>query len=121
MYEKQYQQALDYYQRGLAIDKQQGNKPSLTSDYGMLGELYMAMDNLDEAEDYFNESASLASQINARLELASAYYNLGLLYKKKHRKNKAREYFRQAQEIYRLLDSPESETIKQEFLELDNE
>ncbi len=121
MYEKQYQQALDYYQRGLAIDKQQGNKPSMTSDYNMMGELYLAMDNLDEAENFFNQSASLAKEINARPELAGAYYNLGLLYKKKHRKNKAREYFRQAQEIYRLIDTPEYQKIKQEFLELDNE
>lgn len=121
MLEKQYQKALDYYTQGLKIDKAQKNKFNLASNYNMLGELYIAMDNLTEAEKFFEQAVMASKEINARPELASAYYNLGLLYKKQNRKNKAREYLRQAQEIYRLLDAPEYQKIKQEFLELNNE
>ncbi len=120
VFEKQYQQALDYYQRGLSIDRQEGNKPSLASDYNMLGELYLAMDNLTEAEHWFNQAVLLSQEINARPELAAAYHNLALVYKARGRKNKAREFLRQAQEIYYQIATPEYQSIKQEFAELDN-
>jgi len=115
LFEKQYQKVLDCYMKGLKIDEAQGNISSLASDYNMMGELYVAMDNLAEAERFFNQAVSVSQKIDAHLELADAYYSLGLLYKKKNQKNKAREYLRQAQEIYRLIDSPEYQKIKQEF------
>src|SRR3989338_571047 len=120
LYEKKYQEALGFYRKGLAIDEQLGNKRNLASDYNMIGELYIEMDDLEEAEKLFQQSVLLSQQINAQPELACAYHNLGLLYKNKNKKNKAREYFRQAQEIYRLIDTPDYQNIKKELLELSN-
>jgi tetratricopeptide (TPR) repeat protein len=85
----------------------------------MLGELYVEMDNLAEAEKYFEQAKAAAEQINAPLEFASAQFNLGLLYKQKGYKNKARECFRQAQEIYSRIDTPDYQNVKQELLTLD--
>jgi len=121
LYEKQYQKAMDYYMQGLKIDESQDNKPSIASDYNMIGELYIEMDDLERAERFFKESVLASKQINARPELAGAYYNLGLLYKEKNQKNKARDYFRQAQEIYRLMDTPDYKRIKEEFISLDTQ
>jgi tetratricopeptide (TPR) repeat protein len=115
--DKQYQKALDCYAQGLAIDQRQGNLPSLASDYNMLGELYIEMDNLLEAEKSFNQAISIAKDIDAPLELADAYYNLGELYRQKGQKNKAREYLRLVQEIYARLKHPDYEKVKEEFLE----
>jgi tetratricopeptide (TPR) repeat protein/CHAT domain-containing protein len=120
LFEKQYHKALDCYMRGLKIDEAQGNQPNIASDYNMLGELYMEMGNLDKAEVFLRQAVSTCKQINAQPQLASAYYDLGLLYKQRLKKNKAREYFRLAQEIYCLMDTPEYQTIKKEFLELDS-
>jgi len=120
-FEKQYQKAMDYYALGLEIDKRHGNKPAMACDYNMIGELYVAMDNLADAETMFNQAIVLSKEINARPELASAYYNLGLLHKQRHQKNKAREYLRLAQEIYYQIATPDYQKIKQEFSKLDNE
>jgi len=121
LFEKQYQKALDCYTKGLKIDQGQGNRPGVAGDYNMIGELYIEMDNLEEAENFFHQSILVCKEIKSPIELASAYYNLGLLYKKKGKINKAREYLRQAQEIYRLIDTPDYQEIKKEFLELSNQ
>ncbi|MFH0790197.1 MAG: CHAT domain-containing protein [Candidatus Omnitrophota bacterium] len=115
--DKQYQQALDYYLKGMELDRIYDNKPNLAADYGMIGELYAQMDNFSEAEKSFNQSIFISQQIDARLELASASYNLGLLYKEKGYRNKARECFRQAQEIYRNVDTPDFQRVKQALLD----
>ena len=118
--EKQYQKTLDLYLKGLKIDEQQGNMPSIASDYDMIGELYVEIGNLSEAERFFIRSISVSSKIDAPLELASASRNLGLLYKETGKKNKARENFRQAQEIYRKINHPDYEKIKQDLFDLSN-
>ncbi|MBC8436380.1 MAG: CHAT domain-containing protein [Candidatus Omnitrophica bacterium] len=106
LFEKEYQKALDSYMKGLEIDLAQGNRQSIASDYSMIAELYMAMDDLGEAEEYFRSSIALAKEINARPELAEAYYRLGVLYKKKPgKRHRARECLRQAQEIYRSINA----------------
>ena len=91
----------------------------MTSDYNMIGELYLEMDDLLKAEGYFKQSAKLAEEINSLPESASAHYNLGLLYKKQGRKNMARECWRKAQEIYRSLDPAKYQEIRAQLLELD--
>lgn len=115
--DKQYHHALEYYLKGLELDKIYDHKPNLAGDYAMIGELYAEMGNFSEAEKSFNQSILIAQQINARLELASASYNLGLLYKQKGYRNKARESFRQAQEIYRNVDTPDFQKVKQALLD----
>ena len=112
---------MDYYTEGLKIDQFQDNKPSLASDYNMLGELYVEMDDLRQAERFFEQSISISKQINAHPELALAYYNLGLLYKRKGQKNKARDYFKAAEDIYRLIDTSDYQEVKQELINLDNQ
>jgi tetratricopeptide (TPR) repeat protein len=119
-YEKQYQKAMGYYFKGLKIDEEQGNLPSIASDYEMIGGLYLEMGNDSEAERFFLLSAATAKTIEAPLELALAYYDLGALYRQKGRKNKAREYFRQAQEIYYKINHPAYAEIKEELLRMSN-
>jgi CHAT domain-containing protein len=117
--EKQYNQAMEYYLKGLKIDELQGNKPSIAGDYNMIGELYMEMGNFLEAEKHFLSSVRISTKIKALPELAAAYYNLGLLHKSGNRKSIAKEYFRQAEEIYRRIDTPMYQKIRQESLKLE--
>jgi tetratricopeptide (TPR) repeat protein len=111
---------LSYYLKGLKIDEAQENLPSISSDYTMLGELYMEMDDLALAEEYFKKSESLALRINSRMELAAARFDLGMLHKISNRKNLAREYLRQAQEIYSSVETPDYRAVQKELLSLDN-
>ena len=117
--EKQYQKALSSYAAGLKIDRTQGNKLNLTSDYNMIGELYLEMDNLIEAEDSFNQALMLAEEIKSRPDIAAACHDLGILYKKMGKKNKCKEYLRRAQEIYGIIDPLAYQEVKKEILSLD--
>lgn len=119
LFEKQYQKALDYYLLGLAIDQAQGNRLSLVSDYNMLGELYIEMNRMPQAQLALEQAVGLAKEIQSQPELATGLRNLGLLYKKLGRKNKAREYLRQAQEIYSSIDPLAYQEVKSEILGLD--
>ena len=118
LFEKEYQKALDYYLKGIEIDRLHDNRTNLASDYNMLGELYIEINDFTQAEKYFADSVHISEQINARPELAGAYRNLALLYQKRGQINKARDYFRQAQEIYRLMDTPDYQEIKKDLLAL---
>jgi len=119
LFQKEYQKAMDYYFAGLKIDLAQNNKVNLVSDYNMIGELYLEMDDLAEAESHLKHSSALAEEINSPPDLADANYNLGLLYKKKGKKNLAREHWRRAQEIYRQFDLDKYQEIRSQLLELD--
>jgi len=119
-YEKEYQKALSYYLKGLKLDEMQQNLPSIVSDKDMIGELYVEMDNLNEAEKLFKQAIEIGKNIKAPLELASAYHNLGLVYKKRGQKNRARENLREAQQIYVGIDEEEYKAVKAELLSLDS-
>ncbi|MCX5714259.1 MAG: CHAT domain-containing protein [Candidatus Omnitrophica bacterium] len=118
-FNKDYSKALDCYRQGLAIDQSQGDMPSLASDYTMLGELYMDMDNLKEAEFNLDKAISICNGLKAPLEEAAACYDLGRLYAKMGGKNKAREYYRRAQEIYYSVDPYYYQEIKSALRDLD--
>jgi tetratricopeptide (TPR) repeat protein len=120
LFENQYQKALENYFKGLKIDEAQGNIANIPGDYNMLGELYVEMADQAKAEESFKKAEALAKEIKAQPELAYISYNLGLLYKNKGQKNRAREYFRQAQQIYRVIDTPDFQMVKDELLSLDN-
>ncbi len=121
-FRKEYAKAMDCYRKGIEIDEAVGCKFNFSGDYNMIGELYLEMDNLAEAEKFFQQAVSAAKDINALPELASAYYNLGVLYRKKNGQgSRVRKYLRLAQEIYRKLDMPGYQKIKEEFLVLAQE
>ncbi|MCX5697990.1 MAG: tetratricopeptide repeat protein [Candidatus Omnitrophica bacterium] len=119
LFNKDYQRALDCYLQGLKVDQAQGNIPSLASDYTMLGELYMDMDNLKDAESALEETVSICSNVKLPQEEAAVYYDLGRLYARKRQKNKAREFYRLAQEIYYSIDPYYYQEIKSALRELD--
>ena len=115
---KDYPKALDYYNKGLKIDQDLGNKFNLAGDYNKIGELYFEMDNLAQADTYFSKSIAVSKEINAYPESAATYRNLGLLYEKKGRRDKAKEYLIKARDIYGLIDANKRRNIEQEILEL---
>jgi tetratricopeptide (TPR) repeat protein len=120
LFNKDYQEALDCYRRGLAIDQAQGNLPSLASDYIMLGDLYLEMDNLKDAESSLDKAVAICGSLSLPREEAEANYDLGQIYAKRGQKNKAREFYRRAQEIYYSIDPAAYQEIKSALRELDN-
>jgi CHAT domain-containing protein/lipopolysaccharide biosynthesis regulator YciM len=118
LFEGKYQEALDSYNKGLAIDRKINHCFNLSSDYQMMGELYAEMDRFAEAENYFKESIALCKQITNLPVLASVYYDLGILYRQNGYKDKAKEFLCLAEELYRQIDIPEYQKVKQELSSL---
>ena len=81
-----------------------GSCRDLACGHNMVGELYLEMNDLENAREHLEASLALAGEIGSRADMASASYNLGLLYAKQGKKRKARDYWRKAQEVYREID-----------------
>jgi len=115
LFEKQYQKAMEYYLKGLCLDETYGDKPSLVNDHNMIAELHMEMGNVEEAEQSLLRALALSKQMDGSCELAYTYYNLGVLFRQKGQADKAREYLSLAYELYRDVDIPFSQKVKQEL------
>lgn len=115
LFDKHYELTLDCYLKGLRIDQKHENWPSIASDYNMIGELYVEMGNIKEAENFFNKSLLICEDIKAGPELAAVYYNLAALYKQAEDKNKAAEFLSKACDIYQKIDTPVYPRIKEEI------
>ena len=94
------------------------NKMNLASDYNMIGELYLEMDNLPDAQGNLHKALEVSQDIGSRPEIAESAYNLGILYKKMGRISKSKEFLRKAQEIYEQIDPVSYREVKEEILGL---
>lgn len=119
LFEKKYQQALDYYAKGLELDKKLNHLFNLSSDYQMIAELYVEMGKFAEAERNFREAISLSKQTNNLPVLASVYYRLGLMYRQKGDRACAKDFLRSSLQIYKDIDTPDYQKIRQIYLSLE--
>jgi tetratricopeptide (TPR) repeat protein/CHAT domain-containing protein len=117
--EKQYQRALENYLKGLKMDTESGNVPSIAADYNMIGEFYVAINRPEMAQEYFQRSMELAGRIGARPTLASASYNLGMFYRKKGDRARAREYMVRAFRMYGEMGLPDAEDAGRQLKEME--
>ncbi|MFH1339269.1 MAG: tetratricopeptide repeat protein [Candidatus Omnitrophota bacterium] len=119
LFEKNYDKAAQFYQKGLELDRKLGHRFNLSSDYWMLGEYYWETGKFAEAEDYFKEAIFLCQEIDNRPVLAGVYYDLGLMYKERADIQKSREYLYKALELYKDIDTPDYQEVRQEYLALE--
>lgn len=97
LFEKQYLQALEHYQRGLLIDLRHDNKLALASDYVMLGELYLEMKKYPEAKAALERAITIATNCSLSNELTDAYRCLSQLYAAQGKRLQARQLWEQAE------------------------
>ena len=114
--EKDYDLAWEFYQKGLALDRQFDHRFNLSSDYWMIGEYFWEIKRYKEAEEYFKEAIFLCRTIKNLPVLAGVYYDLGLMYEELGRKFKAKEYLQEALQLYKNIDTPDYQEVKQAYL-----
>ncbi len=119
LFEKNYNLALEYYQKGLNLDKKLDHRFNLSSDYWMLGEFYWETGKLTEAENYFKEAIFICREINNRPVLAGVYYDLGLMYKQMGKIQEAKDYLSLSLDIYKHIDTPDYQQVKEDYLALE--
>jgi len=111
----EYDKSMDYYQKGLEIDKIIGWQEGLAGDYRSLGEVYAAKGEFDKALIYYSKSLEIFSATKDEVGLGGVYRALGKLHSKKGAYDIALNYFKQALVIYEKAGFPEVEEIKAEI------
>ena len=73
----EFKKALEFYQMGLGIAKETGNRDSVGKAYGNLGVAYWALGVREKASDYFRESLRVAKETENKDLEGTAYGLLG--------------------------------------------
>ena len=75
-----FRKAIDFFQQGLAIAKEVGDKESEGRAYGNLGIAYNYLYDVSKAVDFHQKKVSIEKLIGDRLSEGEEYLNLGELY-----------------------------------------
>ncbi|MDJ1497952.1 sensor histidine kinase [Cytophagaceae bacterium DM2B3-1] len=103
---KQYNRAILYYRKALAIGKEQKNLTSIAITENLLGNLYDNTGKTDTAIYYYKSGLQYAEQAEYRLLQTDLLVNLGLVYTRKKQYKLAESYLKRGENLSRELESP---------------
>jgi tetratricopeptide (TPR) repeat protein len=75
-----YDAALDWYRKSLAIREQLGDRAGMASSYHHLGIVAQDRGHYDAALDWYRKSLAIKEQLGDRAGMASTLSNIGILY-----------------------------------------
>ncbi len=90
IFQKDYEKAIEYLRRSLAMEKEEAKKNTL---YNNLGIAYKALNKTEEALVYYNKSIESSKLANDIYWQSSALNNIGVIYLNKKEYDKALDYF----------------------------
>ena len=91
-----YAMALGYYQKGLAIMEELGEKKSIAAFYGNIALIYRNLGDYAKSIEYNQKCLAIEEELNHKKGIASSYNNIGALYHDQENYAKALEYFQNA-------------------------
>ena len=89
----EWDKAIEYYQRSLAIKEKVGDEHGMSTTFNNLGEVYRVKGEWDKAIEYFERDLAICEKVGDEHGMASTFNNLGLVYQDKGEWDKAIEYF----------------------------
>jgi tetratricopeptide (TPR) repeat protein len=98
-----YQKAIEYHERALAIAKENSNRQSEGIVLGNLGVAYISLGQVQTAIDYYEQSLKIARKTGTRQLEENNLGNLGLAYISLGQVQTAIDYYKQALEIAREI------------------
>ncbi len=98
--QKQYHQALAYYEQALAIHQQERNTAEIAITLNNMGETYVELKKWDKALEHYQKALEYFRSIRDRRGEAIACNNLGAFYQKQWQQQSAFEYYVQALQIF---------------------
>lgn len=99
-YNEQYQQAAEYWEKSIEIQKNDERKNSLANNLSNLGIAYIEINDLKKAEEKLKEALKIALEINDKAIEAGVYTNLTKLEYSRKNYSKAIEYSNLAAKYY---------------------
>jgi tetratricopeptide (TPR) repeat protein len=95
----EWDKAIDYYQRSLAICEKVGDEHGMASTFNNLGEVYRVKGEWEKAIEYYQRSLEIKEKVGDEHGMATTLNNLGLVYDDKGEWDKAIEYYQRSLEI----------------------
>jgi len=109
--EGNFEEAINYSQKAIEIDKKYSNYRGLVIDLLNLGEIYRQAGNFSEAEFFLLAGLNEAKELNNEFWEATAYFDLDKFYMNKYEKSSnfsdiiyAKEYLTKAHYLYESTD-----------------
>ena len=91
-----FENALEYQRKGLAIQEQLGDRPGLADALDVLADIYMELERYDEALKMYNHSYELRRKMGNKRMIVNSQMNLGQYYTKRGHYPLALSYYRDA-------------------------
>jgi tetratricopeptide (TPR) repeat protein len=99
MEEEQYLEAERYVLQSLSIEQQIGDSARIAADYGNLGNVYIAMNQLEKAENSVKKGLALDEKAGREVSVAIHYYGLARIYKRRGDYDSAEEMARNSADL----------------------
>jgi tetratricopeptide (TPR) repeat protein len=99
-----YDQSLEYLEKGLTIAQSLGNTQLIASAYLNMGNVYLRKKNFSLSLDYYNRSQVLLTQLNNQVLLITCLQNIGVIYYKLKQYDKAEELLLKAHDQAKAKD-----------------
>lgn len=96
----EYQQALDHFQRAMAIREEVGDCAGLAKALDSMGWVYLRLDEYERALDYTRRALSIREEIDDRVGLAESLEMAGRVYLALDEYKQALEYFERARSSF---------------------
>jgi tetratricopeptide (TPR) repeat protein len=105
VYEKkgEWERAIEFYQKDLAIAEKLGYLHGLAQTYGNLGEVYRMNGEWARAIEFYQKGLDIFEKLGDLHDLATTYMNLGLVYAAKGEWERAIEFYQKALDIFEKL------------------
>ena len=94
-----YPQALEYFQKSLAIKEELGDKMGIAKNLNNIGLIYMNQGNTPRALEYFQKSQAIKEELGDKKGIAVILNNIGLIYHDQGNYPRALEYYQKSQAI----------------------
>lgn len=94
--QKDYDKALEYYQRSLSLHLSINKKTGVAANYNNISQVYYFLQDYDRAMEYLERSRIIKQKLNNFSGLGNTYHNLGDLAVKAGKLNLANEHYQKA-------------------------
>jgi tetratricopeptide (TPR) repeat protein len=101
-----YAEALEAYQKALAIHERIGDQQGIASSYNNIGTIHNAKGQYAEALEAYQKALTIRERIGDQQGLADCYNNIGNIHNAKGQYAEALEAYQKALAIYERIDNP---------------
>ncbi|MFT3795010.1 tetratricopeptide repeat protein [Flavobacterium sp.] len=101
---KKFDEALQYYNKAMAIEKEENDFSGMAMIENDIGNLYDDLDKQPEAAKHYERGLAFARKDDYKLLQTDLLINLGRVFKKTKQYTKAEQYYREAERILKELE-----------------